>query len=134
MFALLACLLAGCGGRPDYTPPQAYPIKGKVILPGGQLLRFGRVMLHAKGKDSAGEPWGDIAKDGTFQITSFKVNDGAVPGPYVVTLHPYSYRSGNFKKDPSSPIPRRYNEPATSDLTVEVKPEPNVVELRLKGR
>jgi hypothetical protein len=130
---LFALFLTGCGGRTEYTPPKTYPVKGKVLSASGEVLKFGRVTFHPKNKDDPTEPWADINKDGIFTVTSFKHQDGAAPGQYVVTVEPYSYRTGNLEKRSAGSIPNRYQKAETSDLNVEIKPQDNTLELRFKG-
>jgi hypothetical protein len=107
--------------------PEAYPVKGKILLSSGQPLRSGRVVFHPKGQLAGVEPFAEIEPDGTFTLTTYKLHDGAVPGHYVVTVIPYSYKTGNLKMTGSSQIPSRYREKDTSPLTAEVKAEPNVL-------
>jgi hypothetical protein len=130
---LLSCLvLAGCQskGPPLPTTTEA---RGRVLLPNGQPLRGGRVVLNPT-EPSAVEAFGDIDQSGAFTLTTYKVGDGAVPGRYKVSISPYNYRSttGSPVRIPeASQIPPRYLEASTSDLTVEIKPGSNTLELRL---
>jgi hypothetical protein len=117
----LALGAAGCSRLPD-APPQAYPVRGKVVLADGQPLRGGRVVFHPRtgGKEAVAE----LGADGSFTLTSFKRDDGALPGDYVVTVIPYTYKTGNPVAVPQeAQVPQRYWEPETSPLTATVRPE-----------
>src|SRR5207249_10801030 len=90
------------------------PVSGKVLLPDGQPLANAWVVFHAK------DPPGNDAStatefDGSFQLGTFKKEDGAVPGHYVVTIesHPHA-------KKPETRIPKSYQSEKTSTLKVEI--------------
>jgi hypothetical protein len=129
----LALSLTGCGSRGPALP-DAYPAKGQVLLAGGAPVAGGRITFAPKDPHRGIEAWGEIQPDGGFTLTTYKLNDGAVPGEYVVTLSPYSYKTGNLKVANAGRVPQRYAEAATSGLTVEVKPEENFFRLRLEER
>ncbi len=67
----------GCGGSSPGAIPKTYPVKGKVTYKGQALVR-GTVHFEPEGagKDGAGE----IQPDGTYALSTYKANDGAVPG------------------------------------------------------
>jgi hypothetical protein len=94
----------------------------------GMPLPTGRVTLHPKDNPGGVEAFGDVQKDGTFTLTTYKPNDGAIPGSYVVTLEPFCYESGNPTRIQDGLIPPRYQSTATSDLVVELKDGDNVLE------
>jgi hypothetical protein len=93
------------------------------------------VLFHPK--DPPGnEAMGYIEADGTFKMTTFGKEDGAIAGRYVVTIEPLANRAPGGQVKPTAAearIPRRYWEEETSDLNVEVKAEQNVAELRLRN-
>jgi hypothetical protein len=130
----MIALLAGCynSGPPL---PKPVPAKGTLTLPGGQRLKAGRVMLNPKDQGGV-EAFGDLKPDGTFILSTYKPEDGAVPGAYVVSVSPYDYRdkSGSPKKvSGANQIPARYLEANSSDLEVEIKATgDNVLDVRLK--
>jgi hypothetical protein len=129
MTVVLALLLglAGCSNSQGPAPEKAYAVKGKVLLANGEPVRSGRVTLHPKDNPLGVECFGEIQPDGTFQLTTYKLNDGAVPGHYVVTVTPFSYKTGNLKVSGAALIPARYQEAATSDLRADIKAEDNVL-------
>ena len=132
---LAAAALAGLAGCMGTGPalPAAVPAKGVIQLADGQPLREGRLELSPKAKDGI-EAFGDVHADGSFTLTSYKPNDGAVPGRYVVTISPYNYAAPGGSPKPSADaarIPAKYLEAGTSNLEVEIKSPDNSLQLRL---
>src|SRR5713226_5927601 len=111
VLALGLLSLAGCGYRVPALP-GAVAARGKVLLPNGQPLRGGRVQFNKLDPPNV-DAFGDVAADGSFTLTTYKPDDGAVPGRYVVTISPYNYRhkSGSpVKLDGAALIPAKYLE------------------------
>src|SRR5262249_33645207 len=120
----VALAVVGCQRAPSM--PGVVPVKGKVLLPGGEPLRGGRLNFLPKNPSGLGgiEPFADIGQDGTFTVTTYQENDGAIPGEYVVTISPVNYKAkgGNPVKLPNAEqIPKKYQDGATSDLTASIK-------------
>jgi hypothetical protein len=136
LLALVATLvLAGCQRGPSM--PAVVPVKGKVLLPGGEPLRGGRLNFLPKNPAGLGgiEPFADIGQDGTFSVTTYQENDGAIPGTYVVTITPVNFKAkgGNPVRLPNAAqIPNKYLEEATSDLTADIKGEATDLTLQLR--
>src|SRR5436309_858940 len=109
----LAVILVGCGspgGEPAAVVNSVVPVSGKVLLPGGQPLANAWVVFHAKsppGNDASAA----TGADGSFHLGTFKKDDGAVPGSYVVTVEPHPNA-----KTPVGRIPTAYQSEATSPL------------------
>ncbi len=78
--ALAASILFfGCG-----RGPRTYPVTGKVVFDDGRPLTSGGVVL-SECLEPAGagtNARGAIDEDGQFQLTTFKDNDGALPGKH----------------------------------------------------
>ncbi len=131
---LIIFLLAGCSSYdPAALTAKTYPVRGKILLADGTPLRGGKVILHPKDKTKP-EAQAIIKKDGTFIFTTYKKDDGAVPGPHQITVERFFYdKKGNVKEDKSLPIPKRYWNEATSDLTTEIQDKENVLDLKLKS-
>lgn len=116
-FAAIAVGTVGCGdGLPSVTP-----VEGKVLL-NGKPFTTGRVMTMPDAGRGAG---GEIRPDGTFVLTTFNDGDGALPGIHKAAVR--AYENPNVT-DPEadlgkSLVPKRYTNPITSGLTIEVKPE-----------
>jgi hypothetical protein len=116
---LLVAVLCGCGGREDWAPvirDPAFPVRGKVILPGGKPLTSGRIEFIPV-KEPGLMAYATIAPDGTFQLRTREPGDGAIPGTYKVRIMPpekTAYRNL-----------ARYRDEDSSRLTVTIKAEPN---------
>lgn len=73
----LALLASGCGAK-------AVPVKGVVTLE-GKALPNASVIFHTQ--DPAGrDAFGCTDVNGVFQLSTFSVKDGALPGVYKVTV------------------------------------------------
>ena len=76
--ALTALLSAGCGGA------RPVPVQGVVTFDGSPLadaaVRF--ISQEPGGRDATGF----TDEQGAFQLTTFRQNDGALPGLYKVTV------------------------------------------------
>jgi hypothetical protein len=121
---VLACLV-GCGGG------KTAPVNGRVKLKGGSdvsvLAGYSLTFEPVDGKTSA---VGEINRDGTFKLSTFGANDGAVPGKYRVAINQPT--SPDPDKPPTkSKLPARYENLDSSGLTAEVKPGQNNIELEL---
>lgn len=129
----VALLLVGvwaCRSTPD-APPTCYPVRGKVLLSDGTPLRGGRVTFSPKkaGKIAVGE----LGADGKFTLTSFRRDDGALPGDYIVTVVPVTYKTGSPVPVPQANlVPKRFQEEHRSTLAVTVKSEENDLTLTLR--
>jgi hypothetical protein len=122
--ALLACLV-GCGEG------KTAPVNGRVKLKDGSdvsvLAGYSLTFEADGGKTSA---VGDVNRDGTFKLSTYAANDGAVPGKYRVAINPRP--NPDPDKPPSkSKLPAKYENLDTSGLTAEVKPGQNNIELEL---
>ncbi len=125
-------LLAGCSSNKGPDLPTAMPVKGKVIQ-GGSPVTAGRVVFHPQNVTHGIEPFAEIQQDGTFTLTSYQYKDGvAPPGDYVVTVEPFTLKTGQLKKLGGEKIPRRYWDTSTSTLKVTIHDGDNDVVLTLK--
>jgi hypothetical protein len=95
----------GCGNAPPQAPPTL-PVKGKVTFKGKPVTK-GAVTFEPDGMGK--EAHGDIQPDGTFELTTYKPGDGAVPGTHRVAV---SYAGKT--------IPLKYTNVASSKVEVEV--------------
>jgi hypothetical protein len=126
-----AVALLGCGG-PSGAPVDAkaavIPVSGKLLSAGGVPVANAWVVFNPKdvGGHEANAP---TNADGSFRLSTFGKEDGAIPGKYVVTVEPHPYPKG---AKPS--IPRQFSSAKDSPLIVEVKKDgPAELEpLRLK--
>ena len=113
------CAAAGCSRR---LPTAA--VQGKVLYQ-GQPLRFGSVLFQS----AAGPPaTGIIQPDGTFQLSTYGKNDGAVIGKHQVQITCYESQDPQARPAASegesgrgrSLIPEKYSSYTTSGIQVEV--------------
>ena len=124
--------MAGCGPKFNTTPPpKVYPVKGKVLLANGAPVSGGIITFHPKSTLGA-EAAGEIGPDGSFQLTTFVKNDGALPGSYTVSVDPFFKKDGRPSAVPRSRVPPKFSAPETSDLTVEVEAKDNELKIELK--
>lgn len=79
-------LLSGCGG------PLTHPVHGKVVFAGSQQaareLVSHTVTIETIGVEPGVSGIGVVTENGTFEIGTYDLDDGAVPGKHRVTLTP----------------------------------------------
>lgn len=140
LVGLLAMLVvinsSGCGS----DSPKTVPVTGKVSY-NGQPVTSGTLMLIPAGEGGYGAT-GQIQSDGTFQLTSFKPNDGAAPGNYKVTIQVFpDEESGGeelglpgaeFGAGKKPPIPLGYSDPETTKLTALINDAETELDLKLE--
>ena len=110
----------GCRRGRDVTPPDTYPVKGRITvskgrLPSGCLIQF-------TPNDPKRMAEGIIAEDGTFTLqTRYEgvVCEGAAEGDYEVIIIP--------PLEPNAPLAR----PLQLPRPVHIKPEPNELTIPL---
>lgn len=131
LFVLFALSVVGCGsGSPPAAPPATTPVGGKVYLPSGSVLTGGRVVFKPKIKGNQ-EAIGEINTDGSFKLTSYNKDDGALAGEYVVVIDKTSYKSGSAVEVRAN-IAAKYLNESTSDLVVTVSESQSDYPIRLK--
>jgi len=107
-----------------------------VFLVHGQLLYEGRplprafIVFHPVGEPDpkAIRPTGYAQDDGTFTLTTYAAKDGAPAGEYAITVEcrvPPIDDNGNPGRNV---LPRRYGDPKTSGLHVQLVEGPNELE------
>jgi len=118
LFVMVSC--SGEGG-----PRLAVvPVKGKVLYNGKPLAHAQIYMRRVAETTPLTEaekklhPRATTQSDGTFQVSSYALNDGAPPGRYVVGL---TKQVAERADDTVNVIPGRYADPTRSGLTVIVK-------------
>jgi len=111
-FILSTALLVtcwGCGSDSGQFVGQTVPVKGKVTYKGKPLTQE-EIVFEPDG-GSGREAHGNIQPDGTFELSTFKAGDGAVPGTHRVAV------SGTGKKDA---VPVKYKNTSSSKTEVDV--------------
>ncbi len=126
LFLLPLVFIIGCGG------PKTVPVNGTVVFTGttetakelaGYSITMEPETPNAEGKKHSGS--GLIGADGTFKISTFEQNDGAVPGKHKVAITP-PVQNGDGPA-PKPLIPTRYGDLGTSGLIINVEAgKPNV--------
>jgi hypothetical protein len=135
MAACLA-LTAGCSGSGG---PATYPVSGTVTFD-SKPVEGAQVTFMAPGAPRAAV--GKTDSQGKFRLTTFKLDDGAVPGTHAVTIVKMETSGQDIsadkpgaaygaamkaaaagKKRPAQPggIPGKYSDPKLGGLTAEVK-------------
>jgi hypothetical protein len=128
MIASLA--LAGCS-----QAPPVYKVSGSVNYRGKPLTTGVVAFHHTDGRSPLVK--GDIAADGTFQLTTHRPGDGAAPGEYRVTVTSMTPGKGveGIDKDYQPPqplIPLKYMRLDETPLTARVQAQDaNVIHLDL---
>ncbi len=128
---LVALTIVGCekGGR------KVVPVKGTVTIDGAPMT-FGRVLfspIASEGQMEAGKPAiGYIQSDGTFTLTTYKANDGAVTGNHRVIVSSKSRKKSDRSKPPWPDNVPRFENLRLVGQRFEVKQEgQNSIEIQL---
>jgi len=132
LVAAIACgVSSGCKRN-----PRVVPVAGKVLY-NGELLPFGSVTFQPeKGQPAVGD-----VSSGTFALSSYGPNDGAVPGKHAVSVVCYESQRPGFQSQGDSLgkllIPLKYTRLGSSGLSADIKDtsgnEPQEVVLELTG-
>lgn len=138
--ALIAvCVTAiGCGGGSDLPP--TYSVKGKVTLSGSPLSDYIVSFVSAKGDSGASAVLGS---DGSYSLSTDDGRPGCTVGKYKIVLRPKNEPdaamaamknmqplSKGLPKEKSK-VPGTYGAAGTSPKEVEVKAEPNVIDIAI---
>ena len=125
LVAIVACVAVfqfGCE-----QGPRVVPVAGKVLY-NGKPLEFGTVTFQPR----SGQPAvGEIQRDGTFQLSTFREHDGAVVGTHKVRIACYESQRNPAAKRPGEQmlgkllIPMKYTLFDQSGLTAEVREDEN---------
>lgn len=123
--------VSGCG---DEESPQLLPVNGRVLLDGAPLGP-GSLSLRPEPGGSWDQPAGMIADDGSYRVFT-NGHAGAPAGKYtiVVFIHEQPAEPGAAHPGlPQSLIPTRYNDPATSGLSLTITSDapPDAYDLKL---
>lgn len=129
--ALLLLVALGCSHSDN---PKTYPVDGKVSFK-GQPITSGMVLLTPT--DSGHAATGNLEKDGSFRLTTFQKNDGAVAGKYQVAIQVFPTEGAGLPgaefAGKTPPVPLKYGSPASSGLTAEIKAGENHLDFALKN-
>jgi hypothetical protein len=142
VLGFLASCWIGCLGQPRDSGPKTYPVEG-VVLQKGQPVEGATVtFMQPDGKNSS---VGKTDSQGHFTLTTVRGSQGAVPGPYQVSIVKFEASTaapaaGTSDKDyvpptpgaaiptaPAAPknlLPAKFSNPTTSGLLATVKETP----------
>lgn len=114
--ALLVAAIGGCGHQ---GLPVA-PTSGKVTLDGREVPQGSVVFTPSKGRSATGT----IRPDGTFTLTTYRENDGAILGEHQVAISGAEvgpdFDPRKLEQSAKWLVPPRYRDPVTSGLSYEV--------------
>jgi hypothetical protein len=124
-------LIAGCN-----RGPAMVHVTGKVVY-NGKPLEFGTVTFQPP----SGQPArGDIQPDGSFTLSTYRLNDGAVLGKHKVRVACYESQRPNTAKQPGDQslgkllIPQKYTFFEQSGLAADIHEGENPpITFELKG-
>lgn len=137
VLGLLVCgLVSGCGK----SHPPAYPVQGKFVFEDGTTPMFGDVEFY--NADLKLNARGKISRDGTFTVSTFGEDDGAVAGKHQVVILQFvssqlipQHIGSQIEHDHGDLVATQYGDYLTSDLACTVKPQSeNKIELVLKKK
>jgi hypothetical protein len=125
---LLACFeSSGCSRSHEL---EVAPVTGTVTLDGKPIDKGTILFVPSRGRASSGE----IRSDGTFTLSTYGVDDGAIVGECKVAVFIASDQPDQ-ESEKASPIPEGYSSPTTSGLTFTVKTDqPNDFLVPLKSQ
>jgi hypothetical protein len=122
-----ALIIAGCGPKSLPALEKPFPVRGKVLLPGGQPLQGGQVTFYPFGDAVVGRfpAFGFPGKDGTFELMAYK-EPGVPAGKYKVVIAPRD--EGDAPGSNSARIPKVYQSRDTTPIQVDVQAQENNLE------
>jgi len=111
----LILAVAGCSGDPDMV--AAVPASGTVTFKGKPLETGTVQFVPTKGRGAVG-----TIKDGKFTLTTYKENDGAVPGQHTVTVAAYKEVKVKGETEPQQVliVPEKFANPASSGIVIDI--------------
>ena len=127
VFVVVFIVLTGCNSS------DLALVKGKVTL-NGKPVPNGTVNFIP---DNPGpSATGELKLDGTYALTTNKLDDGAKPGTYKVVIVAMEDQSGKLPEEksplPAAIVPLKYTSLATTDLTATVEKKEHTIDFELK--
>ena len=132
---LMATGVAGTGCKQS---PRVVPVAGMVLY-NDKPLPFGTIMFQPdRGQPASGE----IQSDGSFKLSSYAHDDGAVPGRHIVSITCYEGQRPSLTNADNAGetslgkllIPLKYTRTGSSGLFAQIEDAPNQsVEFKLTG-
>lgn len=118
LFLIFTFTIAGCDNR-----PRRVPVSGRVLIDGKPLSK-GVIQVFPAHDRMAGSE----IRDGQFTLFTYEENDGCVLGKHPVAV------IGRETRSPMTFLwlaPKKYIDPTTSGLEIDVPGPRNDVEIRL---
>lgn len=133
-FVGLLATTVGCSKSDRGDRVETHPVKAAITFQ-GKPIPGAFVVFHPKTPQGGNvpNPRGMVSKDGHFSVTTFDGGDGAPAGDYVLTVQWYKpIKSGGDIVSGPNVIPRKYTDPKTSDVVIQVAAgENNLPTIRL---
>ncbi len=126
---MLGVLLLAAAGCSSGAPPT-YPVSGVVRFPDGTPVKTGFVELYSSQQEVNAR--GEIQRDGSFELTTFQPNDGAVEGEHQVIVGQFLAAEWlpEIEHQHGDPVAPRFADYRTSELSATVRSDgPNKLEL-----
>jgi len=122
LLPLVCCLtVGGCGGE---SLPSTIAVHGQVSWQGKPLTKGSVAFQSVKGgpEQPLRSARGSLSPDGTYQLSTFRTHDGAMPGQYAVIIRSFTSSPSidGMGPPPKWQIPEKYGSSATSGLSAEV--------------
>ncbi len=120
---------SGCSDR-----LKTYPVQGRVQFPSGAPVRVGTVEL--KSQEHGVQARGTLETDGSFSLTTYEEDDGAVAGTHDCVIVQMIMTEGLEGHRPSKlgVIDPRYHRYATSGLQIKIEPNTeNQITIEVEG-
>lgn len=134
--ATTIALLSTTGCSDGLSDESTLKVQGAISY-NGEPVTTGQIVFFP---DSGGKiAVGQIQKDGTYILTTYKEGDGALPGSHQVAIISERDMEGIDAEDPEAEaepsfIPTKYNMQKTSGLTAIVKEETNEIDFALTDK
>ncbi|MBL8873089.1 MAG: carboxypeptidase regulatory-like domain-containing protein [Planctomycetaceae bacterium] len=116
--SLFIAAIMGCG--PSHPP--TYPVVGKVVFENGEACQLGTIEFRSL--DHLVSARGKIEKDGSFKLSTWEPDDGAVAGKHQVIIQQMIITEDlSFAAHGHGPrVNPRYGDYATSGIEISVEP------------
>jgi hypothetical protein len=124
---VLGLLPLGCGIR--FKKP-VYSVRGKILYQGEPLADAEFLLTPVGGiQPDVPRPHAVTREDGSFEVGTYALGDGAPAGDYIVSVIWQGKRSGAFTMDPRpNLLDKRFSDPARSEWLIRIEPKPNELE------
>jgi hypothetical protein len=129
-FICLLALVGGCGKKPKVIP--VYKAKGKIQVEGkpvqGLLVTLFTIdpdLEKDMAENQIPNPHAVTKDDGSFTLTTYKDEDGAPAGEYIVKVESIGQRRAFGQGSSPSPIAKSYSSRATTKLRAKIDAKPD---------